>query len=241
MRQTLGVIDDWIENRNPNYICVRDVHGIVRCRKDPNLRRIHAGAGLVVPDGMPLVWLSRMAGHSQVDRVYGPDLMYAVVAEGLGKGWRHFFYGGRPGITERLTNRLAQCYPGLQVAGTICPPFRAVTEKEDRAAIKTINDSGTDIVWVGLSTPKQERWMAAHCGKLDAPVFVGVGAAFDFNSGSKMQAPRWLQRSGFEWLFRMLTEPRRLGPRYLKSNPQFFWFLLQQLLFHHKDTKATRH
>ena len=233
------MIGGWIMTRSPNYICVRDVHGVVRCQEDFELRQIHNSAGLVVPDGMPLVWLSRLAGHRLVERVYGPDLMLAALAEGLKRGWRHYFYGGTQGVANRLAETLKESYPGLRVAGTLCPPFRPLTVDEDQLAVEAINESKAEIVWVGLSTPKQERWMAAHDGRVTAPVLIGVGAAFDFNSGVKRQAPRWMQRGGLEWLFRMLTEPRRLGPRYLKYNPQFVLLLLRQL-FHHQDTKTQR-
>jgi N-acetylglucosaminyldiphosphoundecaprenol N-acetyl-beta-D-mannosaminyltransferase len=242
IEQTVRIIHRWIEDGVPNYVCVRDVHGIVRCQKDAELRKVHNGAGLVVPDGMPLVWLSRLSGYSGTDRVYGPDLMHATLAAGLERGWRHFFYGGNPGIAHRLAVILSKSYPGLRVAGTICPPFRPLTEREDRDVIDSINLSRADIVWVGLSTPKQERWMATHIGRVQAPVLIGVGAAFDFNSGAKRQAPRWIQRSGFEWLFRTMMEPARLGPRYLQNNPQFLLFLLKQLFlgesFHHNNTKV---
>ncbi len=192
-----------------------------RARRTRNLKEIHNLAGLVTPDGMPLVWLAHLAGLAHVKRVYGPDLLLETAKLSLEKGYRHFFYGGGEGVAEKLAARLCQRFPGLPVAGTFTPPFRPLTSAEDEALIDRINASRADIVWVGLSTPKQEYWMAQHCGRLEAPVMVGVGAAFDFHAGLKRQAPRWLQASGLEWLFRLATEPRRLAGRYIRNNPRF--------------------
>jgi N-acetylglucosaminyldiphosphoundecaprenol N-acetyl-beta-D-mannosaminyltransferase len=196
---------------------------------DPALRDIHNRAGLVTPDGMPLVWVSWLRGHRHVERVYGPDLMLACCAASVARGYRHFFYGGAPGVPERLAARLQQRFPGLLVAGTWSPPFGEMTEAERGAVVERINVAGADIVWVGLSTPKQERWMAEHVRQLRADVLIGVGAAFDFHTGVKRQAPRWMRRSGLEWLFRLGTEPRRLWRRYLRNNPRFLWCILLQL------------
>jgi N-acetylglucosaminyldiphosphoundecaprenol N-acetyl-beta-D-mannosaminyltransferase len=220
----------WIATRSRNYACVTGVHGVMESHRDPVLRAIHNRAGLVTPDGMPLVWIARALGHSQVARVYGPDLMLAVCERSIESGWRHFFYGGAQGIPELLALRLAERFPGLQVAGTCSPPFRALTAAEDRAIVERINAAAPDIVWVGISTPKQERWMAEHVGRIDAPVMVGCGAAFDFHAGVKQQAPRWMMRVGLEWAYRMATEPRRLGPRYLINNPMFVGLMLRQLV-----------
>lgn len=223
-----AIIDGWIERGERQYVCVTGVHGVMESQRDQGLRRIHNAAGLVVPDGMPLVWLSRMAGSCRVGRVYGPDLMLAC-CEPAGRR-RHFFYGGAAGVAEQLAARLRQRFPELVVAGTLSPPFRALTEAESQEVIQCINRTSPDIVWVGLSTPKQEQWMAAQRDRLEAPVLIGVGAAFDFHAGLKRQAPRWMQRSGLEWLFRLLSEPRRLWRRYLLNNPVFVWrVLLQQL------------
>jgi N-acetylglucosaminyldiphosphoundecaprenol N-acetyl-beta-D-mannosaminyltransferase len=219
----LDIIDNWIRTGEPHYVCVTDVHAVMEVQRDPELRRIYDEAGLVVPDGMPLVWLSRLGGYAEADRVYGPDLLLACCEHFLARGYRHFFYGGASGVPELLAERLAQRYPGLRVAGTYSPPFRPLTPAEDAAIVKRINDSGSDLVWVGLGAPKQERWMYGQRKSLRAPVLLGVGAAFDFHAGLKRQAPRWLQRSGFEWLFRLLTEPRRLWWRYLRNNPAFIW------------------
>ncbi len=169
---------------------------------------------------MPIVWLLRARGFQHVERVYGPDLMQAVCANGLERGYRHYFYGGAEGIPERLAQRLQEQFPGLCVAGTYSPPFRALTPEEDQAVIRRIQAARPDIVWVGISSPKQEAWMYNHVERLGVPALIGVGAAFDFLSGAKRQAPRWIQRSGFEWLFRLACEPRRLWKRYLQY-PRF--------------------
>jgi N-acetylglucosaminyldiphosphoundecaprenol N-acetyl-beta-D-mannosaminyltransferase len=226
----LSLIGDWIANRTPRYVCVSGVHGIMESLDDPSLRAIHNRAGLVTPDGMPLVWLGRLAGHRGMRRVYGPDLLLACCAESERRGWRHFFYGGGDGVAELVAKRLHARFPTLQVAGTYTPPFRELTIEEEAEVAHRIEESCADIVWVGLSTPKQERWMSAHVGRIAAPVLVGVGAAFDFHAGLKPQAPRWIQQSGLEWLFRLATEPRRLWRRYLKNNPRFAWHVVRQSL-----------
>jgi N-acetylglucosaminyldiphosphoundecaprenol N-acetyl-beta-D-mannosaminyltransferase len=230
MSDALRTIEGWIEARCPNYVCVTGVHGVMESRSDPELRNIHNRAGMVTPDGMPLVWLGRLKRLNWVERVYGPDLLLEMARLSLRKQYRHFFYGGGGGVAELLAARLCQRFPGLQVAGTYTPPFRALTAAEDEKVVAQINASGADIVWVGLSTPKQERWMAQHVGRLRAPVLIGVGAAFDFHAGLKRQAPRWMQRSGLEWTFRFATEPRRLAGRYLKNNPRFVLLAVAQHL-----------
>ncbi len=214
-------IDRWIARRSKNYVCITGVHGVMESQRDPALKHIHNAAGMVTPDGMPMVWMNKLRGNSHVTRVYGPDLMLAVCEESVKKGHKHFFYGGAEGVADLLKQRMEEKFPGIQVVGTYCPPFRPLTAEEDQKLIEQINASGADIVWVGLSTPKQERWMSGHIGKLDAPVMVGVGAAFDFHAGLKKQAPKFIQHSGFEWLFRMITEPKRLWKRYMINNPLF--------------------
>jgi N-acetylglucosaminyldiphosphoundecaprenol N-acetyl-beta-D-mannosaminyltransferase len=161
--------------------------------------------------------------------------MHACCARSVDKGYRHFLYGGDEALVAALAAQLRQRYPGIRIVGTYAPPFRPLTPTEDAAVVRTINDAAPDIVWVGLSTPKQERWMAAHTGRVGAPVLIGVGAAFDFHAGLKRQAPRWMQRSGLEWLFRLASEPRRLWRRYLLNNPLFVGLLLAQALGWKRD------
>jgi N-acetylglucosaminyldiphosphoundecaprenol N-acetyl-beta-D-mannosaminyltransferase len=242
MQDATTAIEEWIRDRAPHYVCVTGVHGVMESQCDRDLADIHNAAGLTVPDGMPMVWMSRMLGFPSVERVYGPDLMYQMTALSARRGYRNFYYGGGEGTAIRLKNVLKDKFPDLKVVGTICPPFRSLTTEEDDDIVARINAVHPDIVWVGLSTPKQERWMAAHVGKLNTPVLVGVGAAFDFLSGQKAQAPRWMQRSGLEWLFRMANEPRRLAGRYLRNNPAFICKAFGQMLFprrfpqRHSDT-----
>jgi N-acetylglucosaminyldiphosphoundecaprenol N-acetyl-beta-D-mannosaminyltransferase len=178
------------------------------CYYNPELRTIFNNSGLTTPDGMSLVWTMRLMGHKHVGRVYGPDLMRALCKQSLEHGHSHSFYGGAPGVVEELSSRLETEYPGLQIAGHYTPPFGEVSPEEDQRIIEHIRAAGPDILWVGISSPRQEIWMAEHVNKLDVPVLIGVGAAFDFLSGRKPQAPRWIQRSGLEWLYRFFREPR---------------------------------
>jgi N-acetylglucosaminyldiphosphoundecaprenol N-acetyl-beta-D-mannosaminyltransferase len=203
------------------WICVRDAHGLVRCQNDAELRRAHNEAFLVTPDGMPLVWALRLSGRSAAGRVYGPDLMGALFEAGQARGLRHFLYGATPEVLDRLESRLLARCPQARIVGRHAPPFRPLTPDEEGVIALMIDGVGTDVVWVGLSTPKQELWMARMRDRLAAPMLIGVGAAFDFHAGLKPQAPRWLQRSGFEWLFRLCTEPRRLWRRYAETIPAF--------------------
>ena len=226
----LEAIDGWISRREHHYVCVTGVHGVMESQSCSDLKKIHNEAGMVTPDGMPMVWLSKWAGFKNVTRVYGPDLMAAVCEQSVAKGHRHFLYGGADGVADLLKQKLEQRFPGIQIVGTYCPPFRQMSGEEDAEVIRRIDATSADIVWVGLSTPKQERWMAAHTHTLKAPVLVGVGAAFDFHAGLKKQAPRWIQKIGMEWLFRLVTEPRRLWKRYLRNNPLFVTFLICEKL-----------
>ena len=229
MEDAVSLIEHRIATRVPTYVCITSVHGIIESLGHPRLRKIYNDAGLVTPDGMPLVWMSRWLGFDRTRRVYGPDLMRTLTALSVSRGYRHFYYGGDHCVADRLKQTLIRSHPGLQVVGTLTPPFRPLSPEEDDAVIAQINAAKPDIVWVGLSTPKQEFWMAAHVGRLDAPVLIGVGAAFDFLAGIKKQAPRWMRRSGLEWLFRLLQEPRRLWRRYFTIVPQFTILAGQQL------------
>jgi N-acetylglucosaminyldiphosphoundecaprenol N-acetyl-beta-D-mannosaminyltransferase len=229
MQRALQIIDAWVTNRERHYVTVTPAHAVMDAYKDPELRRVFNHSGLTTPDGMAIVWILKLRGYRNVSRVYGPDLMLEVCRAGLAQGYRHFLYGGGIGVAAALAEKLRARLPGLRIVGTHTPPFRELTEEEDRQVIELTNACNPDIVWVGLSTPKQERWMTAHRGGLEAPVLIGVGAAFDFLSGHKPQAPRWMQRGGLEWLFRLATEPRRLWPRY-REYPLFALLVAGQLL-----------
>lgn len=221
----------WIGLRDEcRFIAVTGMHGVTEAQHVPAFKRILNAADLVVPDGMPLVWLARLHGHGLKRRVYGPELMLSFFEQTDRKGYRHFFYGGTPGAVDLLLQKLRNRFHGFRVAGIHSPPFRPLTVEEDEEIISHINSAKADVLWVGLSTPKQEIWMHAHRNRLNVPVLVGVGAAFDINSGTKKQAPRWMRENGLEWLFRLLQEPRRLWRRYLVYGSQFAFYVVLELL-----------
>ncbi|MDP1581073.1 MAG: WecB/TagA/CpsF family glycosyltransferase [Candidatus Didemnitutus sp.] len=211
------------------YVGCATAYNLNAARSDPALRAAYNRALLTTPDGMPLVWLGRWHGHRHITRVYGPDLLLAVCDAGRAVGLKHFFYGGKPGVAEQLRTQLTARFPGLSGVGTFTPPFRPLNATEFAELQTEIARARPDVIWVGLSTPKQEQFMAEAWSKLDASVLIGVGAAFDFHSGNLPQAPRWLQRGGLEWLFRFAHEPRRLWRRYLVHNPLFVLRSLAQL------------
>ena len=221
MQSALDTIETWILSGQSQYVCATSMHGVMEAQNDKRLKSILNGAGMITPDGMPLVWLSKLAGHREVTRVYGPDLMLALCKLSAERGYKQYLYGGATEVPEQLKTALCDRFPGLDVVGAYSPPFRTLTEQEDEEIMEAINSSGADVVWVGLGMPKQDYWVAEHVAKLDRCVLIAVGAAFDFHSGRKKQAPLWIQRSGLEWLFRLLSEPKRLWRRYLVNIPQF--------------------
>ena len=230
MEQMLDFLDEAITTRTPTYICLAPAHSVMACYDDPLLMDIYNKSGVTTPDGMPAVWFIRLSGYRHVERVYGPDLLLAVCSRSAERGYRHFFYGGTEQVMDQLTARLNRMYPGLQIAGFELPPFRDLTAEEDDMVIEYIRKARPDIVWVGIGSPRQEKWMSDHVGRLGVPVLVGVGAAFDFISGVKPQAPPWIQRSGLEWLFRFFIEPRRLWRRYILNYPRFVVLVLLQII-----------
>ncbi len=229
LQNAIDEIEEWIARRERRYVNVCTVQTVMECRQDARLRRLVNASGLSTPDGMPLVWLSHLHGYRDTGRVYGPDLMLALCERSQTTGHRHFFYGGAPGIADRLAGRLQSRFPGLLVAGTHSPPYRPADAEEDRDVLEAINAAAPDVVWVGLGTPKQDYWVSRHRDRLSAPAVIAVGAAFDFHAGVLRQAPRWMQRSGLEWLFRLMQEPRRLAFRYLVYNPIFVGLSVLQL------------
>jgi N-acetylglucosaminyldiphosphoundecaprenol N-acetyl-beta-D-mannosaminyltransferase len=230
LEQAAQSIESLIAFGGKHYICVCNVHTVMTGVDDEKFQQITNNAALAVPDGMPLVWAARLLGFDQRERVYGPDLFLTVCERSVSKGYSHFFYGGGPGVPERLEENLSSRFPGIRIAGCYSPPFRPLTEIEDDQVVKAINASGADILWVGLGAPKQEYWMASHVGRISTPVMVGVGAAFDFHAGQVKQAPRWMQDRGLEWVFRLCVEPRRLWKRYLYNNPRFVYHLGKQVV-----------
>ncbi|KJC53664.1 hypothetical protein UP10_41865 [Bradyrhizobium sp. LTSPM299] len=227
--QAVEILERWRAEARREYVCCTPVHGLMEAQRDPEVRRALNRSGLTTEDGMPLVWWCQRSGYSNASRVCGTDLLRAMCERSPQRPHRHYFYGASPSVVEALISRLKQSYPGLVVAGHRSPPFRPLTPEEDAADIQAINETNPDFVWVGLGMPKQEKWMAEHVGKIQAAALLGVGAAFDFIAGTKPRAPLWMQRSGFEWLFRLMTEPRRLARRYFVYNSVFVARALQQL------------
>lgn len=227
----IEVMRQWIEERSQCHaIAVTGMHGVMEAQHDHAFKEVLKAADVVVPDGMPLVWLGRLKGQSLRRRVYGPELMLTFCQQTAKAGYRHFFFGGAPGVPEKLAGILQGKFSGLQVAGTLSPPFRSLAQEEDAQIVATINATAPDVVWVGLGTPKQETWMQEHREKLRASVLVGVGAAFDIHAGAKRQAPVWMQEHGLEWLFRLAQEPKRLWRRYLVYGSEFVFRLCVEFI-----------
>ena len=222
------ILDELAAGRS-GYVSTADVRAVNLAVDDPVFRSDLNRSLLTTPDGMPLVWLGRLLGHRSVDRVYGPDLMLDLCAATMGTKQTHFFVGGAPGVAETLSLRLQERFPGLRIVGTVSPPFRSLTAEEESALVTQITNARPDILWVGLSLPERERFMVRLQPALGATIMIGVGAAFDLLSGQVRQAPRWIQRSGFELLFRLCLEPRRLAPRYFRHLPLFCFRVFAQL------------
>jgi N-acetylglucosaminyldiphosphoundecaprenol N-acetyl-beta-D-mannosaminyltransferase len=225
----VATIMEAAERKTKGYVCVTGVHGVSEAQTNRAFRNILNHSFLNTPDGMPMVWMGRLQGFREMDRVYGPDLMLRVCEASVPRGLSHFLYGGAPGVAEALKNRLVERFPGLKIAGTYTPPFRPITPQEENELQSLVAQTEPTFFWVGLSTPKQERFMAEYWQRLQTQIFFGVGAAFDFHAGRVRQAPRWMQRNGLEWLFRLGCEPRRLWKRYLKNNPLFLFRAFCQL------------
>ena len=215
--------------RGSIHVCT--VHTMLECVDNSRLAAIVNQSTLAVPDGMPLVWLGRKAfPQANVQRCYGPDLMLSICEAGIANGVKHCFYGGTSEVLAKLEDNLKTRFPDIRIVASIAPPFRELTPEEQQSVETRINAAAPDIVWVGLGTPKQDLWMGQMREKLDAPVLIAVGAAFNFHAGVVPQAPRWMQRTGLEWFYRLCKEPRRLWKRYLLGNPRFLWLLCKQRL-----------
>jgi N-acetylglucosaminyldiphosphoundecaprenol N-acetyl-beta-D-mannosaminyltransferase len=229
MQEAVDITSRHLERRQHGYICVTGVHGVMEAQRDDTLRRDMNRALLCTPDGMPMVWLGHLHGRSSMGRVYGPDFMLELCRLGTRRGYRHYLYGGKPGVAARLKAHLEDRLPAIDIVGTFTPPFAPLTPAQENDLLKDLTRTRPDIVWVGLSTPKQERFMAAYAGRTDVPLFIGVGAAFDIHAGLLRDAPNWMKVSGLQWLDRLGQEPRRLWRRYLANNPKFVWDITLQL------------
>ena len=230
MQQALDLSEDLLQRDGQGYICVTGVHGVMEAQGDEQFRKILNASYLNTPDGMPTVWLGHLSGFAGMTRVYGPDFMLNFCELSVARGYRHFLYGGKEGVAEDLKRSLCARFPGLQIVGTYTPPFRPLNLQEEAELRLMVQESRADVLWCGLSTPKQERFISAYCGKLPVKLMIGVGAAFDLNSGNLKDAPAWMKKVGMQWLYRMIVEPKRLAGRYLKNNPRFVWLTILQLL-----------
>jgi N-acetylglucosaminyldiphosphoundecaprenol N-acetyl-beta-D-mannosaminyltransferase len=227
-------IQGWIERHEPHYICVTGVHGVMESQKNADLKRIHNQSGLTVPDGMPMVWVGHLKRYPNIERVYGPDLMMEICKISLRKGYSHFFYGGEEGVAKKLQENLEEKFPGIHIVGTYTPPFRSLNKQEEAELIEKIAKAKPDLFWVGLSTPKQEHFMANYLPRLNTKVMIGVGAAFDIHTGRIKDAPQWVKKMGLQWAHRLGQEPRRLWKRYLYNNPKFVYLFLKEYDFETK-------
>lgn len=225
----LKILAEWSKNKESRYICICNSHSVVTAHLDSNFHKVIQEADLATPDGAPVAWLMRKIGHTDQQRINGPDLMWHYCAGAARRNESIYLYGGQQSTLDILQRKLLEQFPGLRIAGAYSPPYRSLTAEEDAAVIEAINASGAGTVWVSLGCPKQEKWMAEHRGRINA-VMIGVGAAFDYHAGTIQRAPLWMQRNGLEWLHRVCSEPRRLWRRYLVTNTLFIYYAGRQLL-----------
>jgi N-acetylglucosaminyldiphosphoundecaprenol N-acetyl-beta-D-mannosaminyltransferase len=230
LEMAVEYLDACVESGTRGYVCVTGVHGVMEALRNRNFRTVLNGALLVTPDGMPTVWIGRLQKHSSMQRVFGPDLMRAVCEQSVRSGHTHFFYGGKPGVAEELKSNFERWYPGIRVLGTSTPPFRRLTHQEESDLSDQIAGLKPDIIWIGLSTPKQEMFMVERIHDLNCKLMIGVGAAFDFHTGRTKDAPDWIKNAGLQWLHRLYQEPGRLWKRYLVNNLAFCWHLALQAM-----------
>jgi N-acetylglucosaminyldiphosphoundecaprenol N-acetyl-beta-D-mannosaminyltransferase len=229
MQQALARIAEELERDRNGYVCLAGVHGVMEAQRDPRLAEIFAGAALIAPDGMPTVWVGHHQGHAKMERVTGPDLMLEVMRRDEFLGCTHFFYGGKEGIAEELREQLRTRFPYVQIVGTYTPPFGPLSAEQETELIELVSRLQPDIIWVGISTPRQERFMAHYLPLLDTKLMFGVGAAFDFHTGRIADCDEWIKRCGMQWLHRLMQDPKHLWKRYLRNNPVFLWSIFLQL------------
>jgi N-acetylglucosaminyldiphosphoundecaprenol N-acetyl-beta-D-mannosaminyltransferase len=233
VRAAIQQIQRWIDLRESgHFVTLTNVNNVMECQRTPEYMRCSNAASLSLPDGMPIVWVGALRGI-KAQRIAGPDFMIDFMAQTASRSLRHFFYGGREEVVQKLTQEVKKRFPNLEIAGYYSPPFRKLTDEEDRNVVKLINDSKPDVLWVGLGCPKQELWMYGHRNVLSVPVMLAVGQAFDIHAGCLRRAPQWMRENGLEWLFRLLSEPRRLWRRYLVHGTTFAW----KMLFEHRGVR----
>ncbi len=229
MGTALARIDYLLRIGHKGYVCAVGVHGVMEAQRNPTVAAAFAGASLSVPDGMPTAWVGRLQGHAQMERVAGPDLMLEVFRRPEFAHCRHFLYGGVAGVAEDLSTKLRVRFPATNIVGTFTPPFRDLTSAEFLELQRKVAIARPDIIWVGISTPRQELFMRKYLSRLDTRLMFGIGAAFDFHTGRIRDCPNWVKKAGLQWLHRLLQEPRRLWRRYLRNNPAFLWKITLQL------------
>jgi len=232
-------VEEHINNEYPTgYVTLMCADSLVNAQKNRFFKEISNKSYLSLPDGIPLVWIARSKGAKKIKtNTRGTAFMFKFFERTFQKKYTHFFYGGKQGVAEQLKRVFETKFSGVKIVGTYCPPFRKLTEAEDSRICEMINSSGTDIVWVGLGAPKQEYWMNEHKEKLNVSLMIGVGAAFDFLTGNAKEAPRWMQSNGLEWVFRLLTEPRRLWRRYLIGNSLLIYWLIKEKFNNQREVK----
>jgi N-acetylglucosaminyldiphosphoundecaprenol N-acetyl-beta-D-mannosaminyltransferase len=234
MARALEIAEYRIDDEQPGYVCVTGVHGVMEANRNPEFRDALNRAVMNVPDGMPISWVGWLQGFAEMDRVFGPDLMLRLCELSPARGYRHFLYGGQLGVAEQLKATLEARFPGLSIVGTFTPPFRPLNEEEEGDLLARVNACRPHVVWVGLSTPKQELFMARYVERLQVPLLIGVGAAFDYHTGRIRDCYPWIKRSGLQWLHRLLQDPHRLTLRYLRNNPEFVFRIALAFLKHHR-------
>ena len=230
MEKAALILEARIREGRKGYVCLAGVHGIMEAQRDPGLKSIYAQAALVAPDGMPTVWIGQAQGFREMQRVFGPDLMIEILVREEFRNCVHFLCGGESGVAEKLRDELLRRFPWAKIVGTYSPPFRPMTPEEERELTERVRSLQPDIIWVGISTPKQEKFMARYLPILDTKLMIGVGAAFLFHTGAIRDSPQWVKRAGLQWLHRLLQEPSRLWKRYLLNNPLFLVSVLLQNL-----------
>ncbi|HEX9199335.1 MAG TPA: WecB/TagA/CpsF family glycosyltransferase [Acidobacteriaceae bacterium] len=229
MEQSLLRVEQNLLERRKGYVCLVGVHGVMEAQRDPDLAKVLAGAALAAPDGMPTVWVGRHQGHATMERVAGPDLMLEVISREQFREYTHFLCGGKNGVAEELRDQLVARYPFLKIVGTYTPPFGPLSRKQEQEFVATVNRVRPDIIWVGISTPKQEKFMARYLPLLDTTLMFAVGAAFDFHTGRIADCADWIKRAGLQWLDRLIQDPKHLWKRYLRNNPPFVLKIILQL------------